>query len=333
MRHSSPILPRLPPPQLKDGAVSDRLRGKDLVVTTYALLTRLPWLQERAWRLVILDEAQAIKNPAARQTRAVKALQAQGRIALTGTPVENRLGDLWSLFDFINPGLLGGSSEFSRLVKQLSADPARHFAPLRQLTGPYILRRLKTDRAIIADLPDKTEVTAWCPLSKTQAALYEQSVREMARQARERRRRAIERRGLVLALLMRFKQICNHPSQWLADGGYDPAESGKFLRLRELAEEIAARQEKALVFTQFREMTAPLSGFLAQIFGRAGLDLARFHARQGAAEAGRGVPARGRAAVLRALAEGRRHGAQPHGGLARHPFRPLVESGGGEPGD
>ncbi len=261
-----------PASHLKDGDVDAHLRGKDLVVTTYALLTRLPWLREKAWRLVILDEAQAIKNPAARQTHAVKALQARGRIALTGTPVENRLGDLWSLFDFINPGLLGGATEFGRLVKRLSADAVRQFAPLRQLTGPYILRRLKTDKKIIADLPDKTEVTAWCPLSKAQAALYEQSVREMAHKLAAVDE-DIERRGLVLAMLMRFKQICNHPSQWLGDGGYDPQESGKFLRLRELAEEIAARQEKALVFTQFREMTAPLAGYLAHLFGCTGLIL------------------------------------------------------------
>ena len=222
---------------------------------------------------MILDEAQAIKNPAARQTRAVKELHAWGRIALTGTPVENRLGDLWSLFDFINPGLLGSAAEFGRLVKQLSADSSRQFAPLRQLTGPYILRRLKTDKRIISDLPDKTEVTAWCALSKAQAALYEQAVREMARQLADVDDESVERRGLVLAFLMRFKQICNHPSQWLHDGGFEPAESGKFLRLRELAEAMAARQERVLVFTQFREMTAPLADYLAHLFGRPGLVL------------------------------------------------------------
>ena len=262
-----------PAAQIKDRVEAvELIRGKDLVVTTYALLTRLPWLRETAWRLVVLDEAQAIKNPAARQTRAVKALRATGRIALTGTPVENRLGDLWSLFDFLNPGLLGGAQEFSRLVKKLTGDAARGFAPLRQLTGPYILRRLKTDRTIIADLPDKTEVTAWCALSKPQAALYEQAVQELARKLASVDE-AIQRKGLVLAFLMRFKQICNHPSQWLGDGAYDPAESGKFIRLQELAEEIAARQEKALVFTQFREMTAPLAGYLQHIFGQAGLIL------------------------------------------------------------
>ena len=262
-----------PASQLKGTDAAALVRGKDLVVTTYALLSRLSWLQESDWRLVILDEAQAIKNPAARQTRAVKALRARGRIALTGTPVENRLGDLWSLFDFINPGLLGGAAEFGRWVKKLTGDEQRHFAPLRELTGPYILRRLKTDKRIIADLPDKTEVTAWCTLTKTQAALYEQSVRELGQRLDAVDETGIERRGLVLAFLMRFKQICNHPSQWLGDGAFDPAESGKFARLRELSEEIADRQERMLVFTQFREMTGPLADCLGGVFGRSGLIL------------------------------------------------------------
>ncbi len=245
--------------------------GRDLIVTTYGLATRLAWLRTREWRLVILDEAQAIKNPASRQTRAVKELRASARVALTGTPVENRPGDLWSLFDFICPGLLGSATEFSRMVRRLSDDHGRHFAPLRNLTRPYILRRLKTDRSIIADLPDKTEVAAWCVLSKTQAALYQQSVRELA--VKLEAAEGIRRRGLILAFLMRLKQICNHPSHWLGDGGFDPAESGKFARLRELGEEIAARQEKALIFTQFKEMTTPLAAHLERVFGRAGLIL------------------------------------------------------------
>ena len=258
---------------LKDAADDPgrTLSGKDLVITTYGLLTRLPWLRETDWRLVVLDEAQAIKNPASRQTSAVKELRAQARIALTGTPVENRVGDLWSLFSFICPGLLGSSAEFGRTIKRLSDDQGCHFAPLRNLTRPYILRRLKTDKSIINDLPEKTEVAAWCVLSKAQAALYQQSVKELAEKLVSAA--GIQRRGLVLAFLMRFKQICNHPSHWLGDGAYLPIESGKFVRLRELGEEIAARQEKALVFTQFREMTGPLSIHLEGIFGRPGLIL------------------------------------------------------------
>ena len=262
-----------PSQTLKDAAADPArtLAGKDLVMTTYGLLTRLPWLRQIDWRLVVLDEAQAVKNPAARQTWAVKELRAQARIALTGTPVENRLGDLWSLFSFICPGLLGSAAEFGRTIKRLSDDQGRHFAPLRNLTRPYILRRLKTDKSIIADLPEKTEVAAWCVLSKVQATLYQQSVKELAEKLDTTT--GIQRRGLILAFLMRLKQICNHPSHWLGDGAFDPAESGKFARLRELGEEIAARQEKALVFTQFKEMTGPLATHLERIFGRPGLIL------------------------------------------------------------
>jgi superfamily II DNA or RNA helicase len=262
------------PPETIRGAAADpgrALSGRDLVMTTYGLLTRLPSLRQIDWRLVVLDEAQAIKNPAARQTAAVKELRAQARIALTGTPIENRLGDLWSLFSFICPGLLGSAAEFARTVKRLNGDQGRHFAPLRNLTSPYILRRLKTDKRIISDLPEKIEVGAWCVLSKAQAALYQQSVEELAEKLRIVT--GIRRRGLVLAFLMRFKQICNHPSHWLGDDAFDPAESGKFERLRELGEEIASRQEKALVFTQFKEMTGPLATHLERIFGRPGLIL------------------------------------------------------------
>ncbi len=248
------------------------LAGKDVILTTYGQAARLGWLAAREWRLLVLDEAQAIKNPSAGQTRAVKRLRALARIALSGTPVENRLGDLWSLYDFLNPGLLGGAPEFGRYVKALqSADPP-DFAPLRQLVRPYLLRRLKTDRRVISDLPDKTELTAWCPLGKRQAALYEKSVRELAEQL-EKLDDGIQRRGLVLAFLMRFKQICNHPSHWLGDGVFAPEESGKFLRLAELCEEIASRREKALIFTQFREMTEPLAARLRDVFGRSGLVL------------------------------------------------------------
>jgi len=251
------------------------VQDKDVVLTTYGQAVRLEWLAAREWRLIILDEAQAIKNPGARQTRAIKKLRAPARIALSGTPVENRLGDLWSLYDFLNPGLLGNSSEFSRYVKQLQAAEPPNFAPLRQLVRPYLLRRLKTDRSIIADLPDKTELTAWCSLSKKQAALYQASVSELADKLQDvdSEDSGIQRRGMVLAFLMRFKQICNHPSQWLSDGAFDPAESGKFARLNELCEEIASRGEKVLVFTQFREMTEPIANYLRTVFGRPGLVL------------------------------------------------------------
>jgi superfamily II DNA or RNA helicase len=262
--------PSAPPADRLKMDGSDDLAGFDLVITSYGFLTRTPWLATMPWRLLVLDEAQAIKNPAAKQTRSVKKLQAETRIALTGTPVENRLGDLWSIFDFINPGLLGSSKEFAACIKSM-ADRSNPYGPLRDLVRPYILRRLKTDKSIIADLPDKTEVNVFCPLSRAQAALYQQAVTELGRSLEGVE--GIRRRGIVLAFLMRFKQICNHPSQWLGDGAWDEEGSGKFGRLRDIAEVIAARQEKALIFTQFRETTAPLAAFLGSIFGRPGIVL------------------------------------------------------------
>ncbi len=243
----------------------------DLVITSYGTLLRMPALAEITWRLLILDEAQAIKNPSAKQTKAVKALRAGARIALTGTPVENSLGDLWSIFDVINPGLLGAAKQFNAYVKALAERRDNPYAPLRELVRPYILRRMKTDRAVIADLPDKTEIKAHCQLSRKQAALYAQAVEDLARSLEAAE--GIQRKGLVLAMLMRLKQICNHPSMWLGDGGWAEADSGKLARLREIAEVVASRQEKLLVFSQFREATAPLAAFLAGVFGRAGLVL------------------------------------------------------------
>lgn len=259
------------PPSELGSLTPEALSERDVVITTYGTLQRVASLTSRSWNVVVLDEAQAIKNPAAKQTRAVKTLRAKIRLALTGTPIENRLGDLWSLFDFTCPGLLGSAKAFSRFVR--SAEKRAHggYGPLRELVRPYILRRLKSDKGVIADLPDKTEVRAFCGLTKKQVALYQQTVEELRQALRSAD--GMKRRGVVLASLMRLKQICNHPSHWLADGSYAPAESGKFARLAEVADEIAARQEKALIFTQFREMTRPLAGFLAGVFGRPGLVL------------------------------------------------------------
>jgi len=259
-------------PEEKLGADdADKLAGVDLVITSYGYLARSPWLGATQWRLAVLDEAQAIKNPGAKQTKTVKQLRADTRIAMTGTPIENRLSDLWSIFDFINPGLLGSSKQFSSFVKRLADRPQNPFGPLRDLVRPYILRRLKTDKSIIADLPDKTELKSFCLLSRKQAALYGQAVDELARQLEDSD--GIKRRGIVLASLMRLKQICNHPSQWLGDGAWAEEDSGKLTRLRDIAEVAAARQEKALIFTQFRETTAPLAAFLGSVFGRPGLVL------------------------------------------------------------
>jgi len=243
----------------------------DLAITSYGSLQRIPALAETTWRFAILDEAQAIKNPNAKQTKAAKALKAHARIALTGTPVENHLGDLWSIFDFINPGLLGTAKQFTSYTKGLADRPHNPYGPLRELVRPYILRRMKTDKTIIADLPDKTEVKAFCNLSRRQAALYEQAVQELEKNLEEAE--GIQRKGLVLAMLMRLKQICNHPSHWLGDRAWAEEDSGKWTRLREIAEVVTARQEKMLIFTQFREITAPLASFLGGVFGRPGLVL------------------------------------------------------------
>ncbi|MDN7184094.1 DEAD/DEAH box helicase [Caballeronia sp. SEWSISQ10-4 2] len=246
-----------------------RLAEIDLVITSFGSLLRQPVLATIQWRVAVVDEAQAIKNPSAKQTRQVKQLQAQSRIALTGTPVENRLSDLWSIFDFTHPGLLGSDKVFANFTKRLAK--AEHFGPLRTLVRPYILRRLKTDKRVIDDLPDKTELKAWCHLSPSQAALYQRAVKDLAAALEDAE--GIGRKGVVLSFLMRFKQICNHPSQWLGDAAWKAEDSGKFARLRQLAEVIAAKQEKVLVFTQFRETTEPLAAFLGSIFGREGLVL------------------------------------------------------------
>ena len=252
-------------------ALDGELAGIDVALTTYGMITRSAALRSRRWRLVVLDEAQAIKNPGARQTRAVKQLESAGRIALTGTPVENRLSDLWSLFDFLNPGLLGEARVFAGIAKRLTRGAEQPLAPLRRLVQPYILRRLKTDKRVIADLPEKTEVRAFCGLTREQAALYERCVADLAKALA--RTEGIQRRGTVLSHLMQLKQICNHPAQWSGQGGYGPERSGKFERLAAICEELAERQERVLVFTQFRELTNPLAEHLARVFGREGLTL------------------------------------------------------------
>jgi hypothetical protein len=258
-------------PSEPNSAERDQASSVDLIMTTYGMLVRTAWLKEQRWRLAILDEAQAIKNSGTKQTRAVKQLASGSRIAMTGTPVENRLSDLWSLFDFLNPGLLGTPKQFGSFVKQLQDAREPSYEPLRNLVRPYILRRLKTDKRVISDLPDKTEVNAYCPLSKHQAALYQHAVDDLAEQLENSE--GIQRRGIVLSQLMRLKQICNHPAQATGSNDYVPDRSGKFRRLGEIAEEIASRQEKMLIFTQFREIADPLAEFLASSFGRSGLVL------------------------------------------------------------
>ncbi|MCX6839752.1 MAG: DEAD/DEAH box helicase [Verrucomicrobia bacterium] len=251
---------------------AEALRGCDAMLTTYQFLQRTEAWQVHPWSVVILDEAQAIKNPGSASTKAVKRLQASTRIALTGTPVENRPGDLWSLFDFLNPGLLGGSGAFADAVKRC-AKSNEGFAPLRRLVKPYILRRMKTDKSIITDLPDKIETKAFCGLTKRQATIYAKLVDQLAKMLADKDMEPIKRQGLVLGFLLKFKQICNHPSHWNGDGAWHPEDSGKFTRLAEICSELAERRERALVFTQFAETCDPLARFLATVFGREGLIL------------------------------------------------------------
>ncbi|HEY7154892.1 MAG TPA: DEAD/DEAH box helicase [Gemmataceae bacterium] len=261
--------------EILDRVAADPMRELatfDLVITTYGLVRRQDWLTKMKWSLAVLDEAQAIKNAGSAQTKSVKKLAAGRRIVLTGTPIENHLGDLWSLFDFCCPGLLGSAAQFKQFVKRLiKLQDSRAFGSLRRLVRPYILRRMKTDPAIVPDLPDKTEMRAECGLSRKQAALYERAVKELAQ--RLDAAKGMARRGLVLSTLMQLKQICNHPDQYLASTAYLPEQSGKFERLALLCEPIAERQEKALVFTQFQSLTQPLADYLATVFGRPGLVL------------------------------------------------------------
>ena len=241
-----------------------------LCITTYGMVSRMEELSGTDWDILILDEAQAIKNSGTRQTKAVKALPSKIRIAMTGTPIENNLGDLWSLFDFLNQGLLGSAKEFGNLVKELESD-GQGYQPLRKMVSPFILRRLKTDRSIISDLPDKVEIKEYAALSKKQIGLYQKLVEELEEKLRESE--GIERKGLVLASIMKCKQICNHPDQYLGLEHYKKENSGKFEALEQICGTICEKRERVLVFTQFKEMTEPLADFLEAIFGRRGLVL------------------------------------------------------------
>jgi SNF2 family DNA or RNA helicase len=239
-----------------------------LVLSSYALLHRdFDALATVPWAGLILDEAQNIKNPETKQARASRALEAGFRVALTGTPVENHVGDLWSLMEFLNPGWLGNRAEFKRSFHvpiQVNQDEEAS-ARLRKLTGPFVLRRLKTDRTVIADLPDKNEMTVYCTLTREQASLYEAVVREASDDLESAD--GIRRKGVVLATLSKLKQVCNHPAQFLRDNSPVPGRSGKLARLTEMLEEALAEGDRALIFSQFAEMGAILVRHLQETFG------------------------------------------------------------------
>ncbi len=237
----------------------------DLVITSYTLIARNEWFWKNTqWTYIILDEAQAIKNHATKQAQSVKRLKSYNRIILTGTPVENRLTDLWSLFDFINPGLLGNEVEFLNYVRGLKRN-SMGYGNLKMVLSPYILRRLKTDKNIIADLPEKIELKCFCPLTKPQVFHYQKRVDliEVMRNSPDRKKLG----AVILSSFMTFKQICNHPDLYIGNSSFLPKESGKFTKLIEIARKIIAKQEKGIVFTQFKEMTLPLAQFLQKELG------------------------------------------------------------------
>jgi SNF2 family DNA or RNA helicase/intein/homing endonuclease len=261
----------------KGKAFQEAVKKYDLVITSYALIHRdIKSLQGVSWQIIVLDEAQNVKNAEAKQSQAVRQLETTFRIALTGTPVENRLQELWSILDFLNPGYLGNKQFFQRRFAMPieKYGDAASLNQLRALVQPFILRRLKTDREIIQDLPEKQEMTVFCGLSAEQAALYQQTVE--ASLAEIESAEGLQRRGMILALLIKLKQICNHPAQYLKVNTLDRYSSGKLQRLEEMLEEVlaegntygAASGGRALIFTQFAEWGKLLKPHLEKQLGR-----------------------------------------------------------------
>ena len=244
------------------------LEGADVALTTYGMATRLSeLLAQEELPALVLDEAQAIKNAGSQRTKAILQLTSPRRVALTGTPVENNLSELRSLFDFLTPGLLGSEKEFNALVQRMGTD----LSPLRKRIRPFLLRRLKSDPDLLPELPPKTEQPAYCLLTPEQTRLYAHEVESLRAVIAEPDPQT--RLSLVLPLLSRLKQICNHPAQYRGEGYFDPAASGKMQRLGHLARAIAAAGDSCLVFTQYRSTIEPLHDFLAGIFGAPGLTL------------------------------------------------------------
>jgi SNF2 family DNA or RNA helicase len=255
--------------RLDGDSLAAALAETDLVITSYGVATRdQAALSTLTWARVVCDEAQNIKNHTTKQARAIRALPAATRIALTGTPVENRLSDLWSIMEFTNPGLLGPPEKFREdyaiPIERNGSDDAAQ--ALQRLTQPFVLRRLKTDKTIISDLPDKQEMKVWCNLTPEQASLYAATVADMLARIEEATD-DISRRGLVLATMAKLKQVCNHPAHLLGDGSRLPGRSGKLARLEEICDEIVAEGDKALCFTQYAEFGRMLQPHLAARLG------------------------------------------------------------------
>lgn len=253
--------------RLSGEAFAQEARQNDVVITTYALALRdKEHLALIEWDNVVVDEAQNIKNDTAKQTQAIKQIAGQHKIALTGTPVENRLSELWSIMEFLNPGYLGSATDFRKnfAIPIERYREANRSEALKRLIQPFVLRRLKTDKTIIADLPDKMEMKVYCNLTQEQASLYEAVVKDMMAKIEEAE--GIERKGLVLSTLLKLKQVCNHPAQFVADGSALSGRSGKLARLEEMLEEVLAEGDKALIFTQFAEMGKLLRSYLQERF-------------------------------------------------------------------
>ncbi|TYT74653.1 DEAD/DEAH box helicase [Desulfobotulus mexicanus] len=253
----------------KEDAFRKEAMEAGLVISSYGLLQRDgDFLSEMHWAGAILDEAQNIKNGQTGQSKAARMLKADYRIALTGTPVENHVGDLWAMMAFLNPGLLGSQAAFKKnffTPIQIRGD-AGAAQMLKRITGPFVLRRVKTDKKVITDLPDKQEMKVFCTLTKEQASLYRATLKDM--EAALESSEGIQRKGMVLAALSKLKQICNHPAHFLGDGSAVEGRSGKLERLTEMMEEVLAAGEKALIFSQFKEMGYILKKHLQQSFGQ-----------------------------------------------------------------
>ncbi|MBR8838249.1 MAG: helicase [Stigonema ocellatum SAG 48.90 = DSM 106950] len=253
----------------KGKAFEEVVKKHDLIITSYSLVQRdVKLLQSISWQIIVLDEAQNVKNPEAKQSQAVRQLESTFRVALTGTPVENRLQELWSILDFLNPGYLGNRQFFQRRFAMPieKYGDAASLSQLRSLVQPFILRRLKTDRDIIQDLPDKQEMTVFCGLSSEQAKLYQQVVEESLSEIETAE--GLQRRGMILALLVKLKQICNHPVQYLKKDSLETYHSGKLQRLQEMLEVALAEGDRALIFTQFAEWGKLLKPYLEKHLGR-----------------------------------------------------------------
>ena len=266
-----PVITHHGPERARGAVIAENVADAAIVLTSYAVLARdAEVLASVAWRRVVLDEAQNMKNPSTRHAQVACSLSARARIALTGTPVENSIGDLWSIMEFLNPGLLGARADFRRtyLLPIQSGDMPEVAQRLRRLVGPFLLRREKTDRAVIDDLPDKFETVEHCAITHEQVGLYEAIVRDAERILCGRAQAGVERRGLILATLAKLKQACNHPAQLLGDGSAIAGRSGKLNRLEELLEQVLDSGERALVFTQFVAMGELLQTHLAATFGR-----------------------------------------------------------------